>query len=75
MNYAFVLMYILVALAAYVLLRNAFVHSVRIAFINDDLLWPFEYNKLPSYDGMLLGPSHQLRWTKDQWVKWVAYQK
>lgn len=60
-----------VVLAVYSLFRNLAVYRVRIAFIDDNDLYPAAFQKLPSYDGMLFGPKHQLRWTKTQWVKYI----
>ena len=54
------------------LLRNFYVCSTRIAFINDDSLFPDVYRKLPSYDEMLLHPKHWLRWNKQHWIEYVS---
>lgn len=60
------------ALCLYTLLRSSYVLSVRISFITDDLLWPAAYNRLPSYEEMLLHPKHWLRWNKRHWLEYVS---
>lgn len=59
------------ALGMYVLLRNSYVCSTRIEFINDESLFPDVYKKLPSYDEMLLHPKHWRRWNKRHWLEYV----
>lgn len=59
------------ALCFYMLLRNALVYRVRMAFIDDPKLWPDAYAALPDYDQMLHGWRHQGRWTKAHWVEYV----
>ena len=54
--------------------RNSMVSHVRIAFVDDATLYPDAYLALPTYDEMVFSPRHQLRFTKAQWVKWVAAQ-
>lgn len=70
-----ILVVILLVLTAYFsLFRNSMVCDVRNAFVDDDTLFPDAYRALPTYDDMVFSPRHQFRWTKAQWVKWVAAQ-
>lgn len=65
---------LLFLLCCYFLVRNKFVHDVRIAFINDHALFPRAYYLLPDYDQMLHGAKFQLLWTKAHWMAWVERQ-
>ena len=61
---------VLYAAALFIFVRNLYVYSVRTAFI-----WQRPcleaYDRLPSYDEMLLSPKHWLRWKKSHWDKWL----
>ncbi len=74
MNYLNLLLLAIITGLYFGFVRNAMVISVRMAFVDDDALFPEAYKALPSYDDMLLAPCHQLRFTKAQWVKWVKAQ-
>ncbi len=62
----------LVGVSAIFFLRIHNVLVVRLAFIDDDSLWPAFYEDLPSYEAMCFNPRHWGRWTKRQWCAYVG---
>lgn len=66
------LLVVMWAICIYTLLRNSYVCSVRIEFINDGSLFPDFYKRLPSYNEMLLHPKHWHRWNKRHWLEYVS---
>jgi hypothetical protein len=65
----------LILFSLFMLARNEAGYTVRMAFINDDSLYPHVYQRLPSYSEMVHHPKHYLRWTKRQWMKYVQDEK
>lgn len=62
---------VVVAASVYVLLRHKYVNSVRDAILADYSLYCDVFIKLPSYEDMLWHPRHQLRWSKEHWVRYA----
>jgi hypothetical protein len=61
----------LIAFLLFLLARNEMVFRIRMAFLDDDELYPDAYKCLPRYGAMSDNPKHYLRWTKKQWIAYV----
>jgi hypothetical protein len=59
------------AFLLFLLVRNEMTYRIRIAFIDDDDLYPDAYKRLPRYRVMSDHPKHYLRWTKRQWIAYT----
>ena len=62
-----------IAFCVLALIRNECVCNVRLAFVDDDLLYRGgAYHRLPSYTAMLYSPRYWRLWTKKQWIEVAA---